>query len=172
MPDEEGYGYVIILDNGRVIESKNVRMINEIQQYDYHLDFGEEPQSLDLEYIQEYPDIFDFDKTDDDILEVENIIEYISPKEVLEKDLEQDNETNTTNPDDNVASINESNEQPKNKIGVEKNDDHLDVGLKAVEVIGDIFEKADLVLRVNRRCQRAEKSNTDQKVKPLETNYH
>ena len=25
IPDEEGYGYVIILDNGRVIESKNVR---------------------------------------------------------------------------------------------------------------------------------------------------
>ena len=36
MPDEEGYGYVIILDNGKVIESKNVRMIHETEEYDNH----------------------------------------------------------------------------------------------------------------------------------------
>ena len=46
MPDEEGYGYVIILDNGRVIESKNVRMINETQEYDNHLDFSDDQNLL------------------------------------------------------------------------------------------------------------------------------
>ena len=81
MPYEEGYGYVIIIDNGRVIESNNIRMINEIQLYDDDLNFWEEPESLHLEYIEEYPNIFDFNETDDDILEVDNIFDDETPKE-------------------------------------------------------------------------------------------
>ena len=172
MPDEKGYGYVIILEIGRVIESKNVRMINETLEYDNHLDFSDEPESVDLEYIEEYPDIFDFDETDDDILEVENIIEDETPKEVVEKDVEQDYEANTSNHDDKLASINESNEHTSNKIGVEKDDDQLDVGSKPVEIIKEILDKTELETRVDTRSEIAEQSYTDQNMKPLQNSSH
>ena len=161
MFDEEWYGYVIILDNGRMIESKNVRMLNQTQEYDNLLDFSDEPEYVDLNYIAEYPDIFDFDETDDDILEVENIIEDETPK-VVEKDVEQDYEATTSNHDDKLASINESIEHTSNKIGVEKDDDQLDVGSKPVEIIREILEKTELETRVDTRSETAEQSYTDQ----------
>ena len=63
------------------------------------MDFSEEPEPADLDYIEEYPDIFDFEQTDDDILEVENIIEDETPKEISEKDVEEDKNAKTRESD-------------------------------------------------------------------------
>ena len=49
-------------------------MINETQEYDNHLDFSNEPESVDLDYVEEYPDILDFDETDDDIWRLKTLL--------------------------------------------------------------------------------------------------
>ena len=105
-------------------------------------------------------------------MEVENTIEDETPKEVVEKDVEQDYEANTSNHDDKLASINESKEHTSNKIGVEKDDDQLDVGSKPVEIIREILEKTELETRVDTRSETAEQSYTDQNMKPLENSSH
>ena len=51
-----------------MIVSKNIRMNNEMKKYDDSFDFSEEPKSADLDYIEEYAYIFEFDATDDDSL--------------------------------------------------------------------------------------------------------
>ena len=91
---------------------------------------------------------------------------------MVEKDVEQDYEANTSNHDDKLASINESNEHTSNKIGVEKDDDQLDVGSKPVEIIREILEKTELQTRVDTRSETAEQSYTDQNMKPLENSSH
>lgn len=98
---------MIIPDNDRVIVSRNVLIINETLEYETHLDLSEEPESVNLDHIEEYPLIFDINSTDDDTLMVENNIENETPEGVVPNDAEQDNEANTSNHEDKLASINE-----------------------------------------------------------------
>ena len=75
-------------------------MMDETQDYDRYLDLSEESEFADQHSIAEYTSIFNFDQTGVDILEFTGTMEDETSKEVAYKEIEKENEANTTNSDD------------------------------------------------------------------------